>query len=77
MATNVQSSNSLSRKTSNTSDISDFQENLGLTSLVTNPKITTTTANNVHSTTKVEGYNWESCYYCPRENFKAVNEFVK
>lgn len=21
--------------------------------------------------------SWESCYYCPRENFKAVSEFVK
>lgn len=22
-------------------------------------------------------HSWESCYYCPRENFKEISEFVK
>ncbi|XP_073822897.1 VPS54 subunit of GARP complex scat [Musca autumnalis] len=69
--------NSLSRKTSNVSEISDLQEN-------SSEQSTRSFGNNVVNSTKglesagKAGLNsWESCYYCPRENFKAVNEFVK
>ncbi|XP_058981151.1 vacuolar protein sorting-associated protein 54-like [Musca domestica] len=79
MAT-VPNINSLSRKTSNVSDISDFQDNISEKTLLKlgggGNNVNATTAKVLESG-KGAPSSWESCYYCPRENFKAVNEFVK
>ncbi|XP_075149329.1 VPS54 subunit of GARP complex scat [Haematobia irritans] len=79
MAT-VKHSQSLARKTSLTSE---RQENSGITALAPPSKTPAVNVNAKSTTTSaIEIVNnaqnsWESCYYCPRENFKAINEFVK
>uniref|UniRef100_A0A1I8PN64 Vacuolar protein sorting-associated protein 54 n=1 Tax=Stomoxys calcitrans TaxID=35570 RepID=A0A1I8PN64_STOCA len=78
MAT-VQHSQTLARKTSLTNiekpEKSTLNSLLPANNVVVHAKSSAASpaveaVNNAHN-------SWESCYYCPRENFKAVNEFVK
>lgn len=45
--------------------------------LKANSTATNATPTNVNTKAGHVRNSWESCYYCPRENFKVVNEFVK
>lgn len=74
MATEHDTKNIIKRQTSFISETKTNAKECGLgqesfatrTGLHVNSKATNSTRN-----------SWESCYYCPRENFKAVSEFVK
>ncbi|XP_065358306.1 vacuolar protein sorting-associated protein 54 [Calliphora vicina] len=74
MATEHDTKNIIKRQTSFVNETKTNAKECGLgqesfatrTGLHVNTKGTNTTRN-----------SWESCYYCPRENFKAVSEFVK